>query len=307
LNKDSVSIDILIPCFNESIFLRGLFDILLKEEMAWGAGFNVIFSDNNSQDNSLEIAESYLEKFQNLKIIKQELNVGSRDNWACLLKASSGNYFMFIDAHDLVTSGYFGVLKSRISQGSPGLILMGNKQKMIVSGEKMSMRPDNYRYKFSKISRIRFWQSLFYLSHCTEIHAVFPASSRNADLLSRSLTFNYDHTYMFYALTNHRIEYIDGGGYVRRYWESSDSHFSHINSTGVSETRLQRAVGAQSKIVSNITMPDEVLQHWSRVLTKFEMRIAHKLLFLKYNTKYEEGLLFRVPRFIFGHFTPWKT
>ena len=248
MKNDIVSIDILIPCFNESIFLTGLFDALLKEEIAWGAGFNVIFSDNNSQDNSLEIAKSYLGKFQNLKIIKQEVNVGSRDNWARLLEASNGNYFMFIDAHDLVTSGYFSALKSRILQGSPGLILMGNKQKMIVSGEEISLRPDNYRYNFSKIPRIRFWQCVFYLSHCTEIHSAFPASSRNVKLLLRSLTFNYDHTYMFYALLNHRIEYIEGGGYVRRYWESNDSDFSHINSTGISETRLERAVGAQKVV-----------------------------------------------------------
>jgi hypothetical protein len=111
---------------------------------------------------------------------------------------------------------------------------------------------------------------------------------------------------MFYALSSHTLEYIDGGGYVRRYWQSSDSNYSHKNSTGVSETRLERAVGAESKIVSNKTMSDEVIRNWSEILTTFEKRIAHKLLFLKYNTKYESGLIFRGSRFLFGFLTPWK-
>ncbi|WP_223298217.1 glycosyltransferase family 2 protein [Candidatus Planktophila versatilis] len=296
----------MIPCFNESSFLNELFEVLLKEELAWGPGFNVIFSDNDSKDNSVEITKSYLGKFQNLKILRQEINVGSRGNWASLLEVSKGDYFMFIDAHDLVTPGYFSELKSRILQNDGGIILMGSKQKMIVSGGAVSIKPDNYQYKFSKSPRIRFWQCVFYLSHCTEIHSAFPASCRNADVISKSLTFNYDHTYMFYALLDHTIQYIDGGGYVRRYWESSDSNYSHKNSTGVSETRLERAVGAQSKIVSNKTMSDEVIQRWSEILTTFEKRIAHKLLFAKYNTKYESGLFFRGSRFLFGSLTPWK-
>jgi glycosyltransferase involved in cell wall biosynthesis len=258
----------------------------LKEELIWGSGFNDIFSDNHSQDDSIEIARSYSSKFNNMKIINQEVNAGSRENWARLLEASTSDYFMFIDAHDSITNGYLAGLKSNIEQGKSGLILVGEKHKLLVADGFTSITADDFQYRFSKSPRIRFWQCVFYLSHCTEIHSAFPSSSRDAKILSKSTTFNFDHTYMFYALLNHRIAYIEGvGGYIRRYWDSQDANYSHKNSSGVSETRLQRAIGAQSKIVSNKSMPDEVLQHWGAILTEFEKLLARKLIHVKYNNR----------------------
>lgn len=304
--NSSLTIDILIPCFNESNFLHRLFDVLLEEELNWGSGFNVVFSDNKSQDSSISIAKSYKNKFQNLVILEQEFNVGARENWGRLLEKSHSDFFIFIDAHDLITPGYLSNLKTKSKLEQSNLMFMGEKLRLIGEQDTKFIERDNFRYSFSDSARIRFWQCVFYLNHSTEIHAVLPATARNASILLNSNTFNFDHTYIFFALVNNNFLYCDDGGYIRRYWPANDENHSHNNSLGVTETRHQRAVGMSNQVASNETMSIEILKHWSGVLSKIEIITANKLLYLKYNTEYELNVFFRVSRFLFGNLTPWK-
>jgi glycosyltransferase involved in cell wall biosynthesis len=301
-----LTIDILVPCYNESEYLPKLFDTLLIEQERWGEGFRVIFSDNQSTDNSLQIAEAYKKKFKDFKVLSQALNVGSRENWSLLLKESSADYFIFIDAHDLISEGLVSQVNSNNFSPTAGVIYMGGKTRLQKVNDGFILQTDNYEYKFHASPRVRFWQCVFYLGHCTEIHAIFPASSRNYKVLGESKTFNFDHTYLFFALMNHQLEYRLGGSYIRRYWPSSNSDFSHINSFGISETRFERAIGQKKQIVSNESMPDEILAHWSQKLTRFEVIASRSLLKIKYNKDYNRSPIFRLSRFFFGVLTPWK-
>ena len=95
---------IICPTFNSSLFLEKTLNSLLAQTYK---KFEVIFSDDGSHDNTLEILENYRSKFYdigvNVKIIKNEHNgPGYARNQG--LKIAESDWVSFIDSDDLWSS-----------------------------------------------------------------------------------------------------------------------------------------------------------------------------------------------------------
>lgn len=94
-------VSVIIPVFNAEKYLRGCLDSLLVQTLR---DFEVILVDDASTDNSLAVADSYLERFGGrLKIIALPTNTGSgsvpRNEG---LSFSRGEYVYFMDNDDLL-------------------------------------------------------------------------------------------------------------------------------------------------------------------------------------------------------------
>jgi glycosyltransferase involved in cell wall biosynthesis len=86
---------ICIPVFNKAKYIQRSIDSCLKQTIK----VEIWIFDNCSSDNSYNIANSYLLKYKNIKLFKNEKNIGRTGNWnRCLdeFMKSSFKYIKFI-------------------------------------------------------------------------------------------------------------------------------------------------------------------------------------------------------------------
>ena len=96
------AVSVIIPLYNYEEYIRDCLDSLLEQTFR---DFEVIIVDDCSTDKSVEIAESYIPKFNGRLIVtKMEKNTGSGGlprNKGVLF--SRGEYIQFLDADDMLT------------------------------------------------------------------------------------------------------------------------------------------------------------------------------------------------------------
>ena len=65
--------------------------------------FDILVVDNKSTDNSLEIVDELKNEFPNLRLIKNQDNVGRIQNWNVCLKNCNSKYITFLFINDLIS------------------------------------------------------------------------------------------------------------------------------------------------------------------------------------------------------------
>ncbi len=96
-----MKISLIVPFYNTENFLPLLFESIWQQTFQ---DFEIIAVDDCSKDNSVEVVESFLPKFEGrLKIIRREKNSGSpgtpRNDG---IKIASGKYIAFADSDDML-------------------------------------------------------------------------------------------------------------------------------------------------------------------------------------------------------------
>lgn len=100
-------ISIIIPTYNTENFLSDCLNSCIKQK---AANYEIIIVDNNSTDNTLKVAEKFTQKYPFINIIKHKENLGLVQSRITGANAASGEYLMYIDADDYLTS-YFALSK----------------------------------------------------------------------------------------------------------------------------------------------------------------------------------------------------
>jgi len=65
--------------------------------------FDILIVDNKSTDNSLEIIDELKKEFPNLRVIKNQENVGRIQNWNVCIKNCNSKYMTFLFINDLIS------------------------------------------------------------------------------------------------------------------------------------------------------------------------------------------------------------
>ena len=91
---------IITPVFNGEKYLKNYFNELISQNFT---NFEVIVIDDGSQDSTLSIIKNYQTKLPQLKLL-QQANSGQGVARNKALEAASGNYILFIDSDDSLTS-----------------------------------------------------------------------------------------------------------------------------------------------------------------------------------------------------------
>jgi GT2 family glycosyltransferase len=99
-------ISIVIVNYNGKKYIENLFDSLLKLD-CHGVTFEVIFVDNNSNDDSISfLTEKYQDSLPSLKIIKSERNLGFAGGNNYGVQFAEGEYVLFLNNDTAVSENW---------------------------------------------------------------------------------------------------------------------------------------------------------------------------------------------------------
>ena len=111
----SIKISLGLPVFNEVKFL----DLTLQSILAQTyKEFELIIVDNASSDGSFELLQKIAKKDRRVKLFRNEKNLGENKNFNLTFNYSSGDYFMWIGAHDIYENDYLSLLIQKLNKGN---------------------------------------------------------------------------------------------------------------------------------------------------------------------------------------------
>ena len=108
----TIKISLGLPVYNEEECLD---DTLKSIRAQTFENYELIISDNNSDDNSLKIINKYSSD-NRIKVIKNTQKIGMIDNFNLVLNKSSSDYFIWIGAHDLYLPNFLEKLVENIKK-----------------------------------------------------------------------------------------------------------------------------------------------------------------------------------------------
>lgn len=123
-SKRDYKIGIIIPNYNYGEWIDKCLTSLVNQTYK---NFEIIFIDDMSTDNSVEIAESYKDKLD-IKIVRlrqKRYNGGAR-NEGYLYLSEDTEYVWYVDSDDYVTENALEVINNNL-QGSPDVLFVGLK------------------------------------------------------------------------------------------------------------------------------------------------------------------------------------
>ncbi len=95
MNKCKLSI--IIPTYNTALFLKHTINVIINQ---WLKDYEIIIVDDNSKDNTEEVVTSFMNKYKNIKYLKNSKNFGAGVSRNIGYEYSSGEYVTFIDSED---------------------------------------------------------------------------------------------------------------------------------------------------------------------------------------------------------------
>jgi glycosyltransferase involved in cell wall biosynthesis len=108
-----------MPVYNGEKYLRQAIESVLSQTFT---DFELIISDNNSNDATEAICKEYLEKDSRIRYIKQPVNIGAINNFNAVLKLARGTYYAWICHDDYLDAAYLKTLV-RYMDGHPDVVL----------------------------------------------------------------------------------------------------------------------------------------------------------------------------------------
>ncbi|RCH55027.1 glycosyltransferase family 2 protein [Mucilaginibacter hurinus] len=130
-------VSILIPARDEEDDITALLQSIVKQDYHH---YEVIVLDDNSTDNTYEICSRFADMHHNFKVIKgDELPTGwLGKNFACyqLAQHAKGQYFLFLDADEIVHNNLINSAVHRMQLRGLSLLSLFTNQHMVTFGEK---------------------------------------------------------------------------------------------------------------------------------------------------------------------------
>ncbi|MDR3328024.1 MAG: glycosyltransferase [Prevotellaceae bacterium] len=121
--KKNVSLSLVVCCKNEEKSLP----LLLSSIEAQIADIkNIIFANDKSDDLTLDILNSFSEKYANVKVITAN-GTGKKNALRQAIQLSDNEYILCIDADCVVPKNYFLLVNNFLSENQPDLMIGGVK------------------------------------------------------------------------------------------------------------------------------------------------------------------------------------
>ena len=206
--KNSPFFSIVIPCYNVGISIMPTLDSLMNQDFN---DFEIIFVNDGSFDNTLEIISSF--KLVNVKIIivdQENKGLGAARNAG--IKSSSGDYIALLDADDTWLPCKLSKLHDIISQNSSFDLFCHNEY---ISSSTGKILKENYYGPAST------FEELIYGGNCLSPSAVVIQKKvfQRVGYFSQDRSFHGVEDYDFWlrsALNGVKIFYVDNflGNYI---------------------------------------------------------------------------------------------
>jgi glycosyltransferase involved in cell wall biosynthesis len=102
--NDACLVSVVIPFFNDAVFLPGAVRSVLEQEQP---GTEILLVDDCSTDNSAVVARSLADRFPGVRLLRSPANGGPAATRNLGLRHASGQYLCFLDADDEYAPGFF--------------------------------------------------------------------------------------------------------------------------------------------------------------------------------------------------------
>lgn len=96
-------VSIIIPCFNQEKYIT---DAILSAENQTYKDIEIVFIDDCSTDNSLEVVNELKNKYSNIVVLKNETNLGVVDSRNKAIDVAKGFYILPLDGDDTIEPAY---------------------------------------------------------------------------------------------------------------------------------------------------------------------------------------------------------
>lgn len=115
-------ISVIIPVYNADKFINRCIDSLISNDIQYP--FEILLINDGSTDNSLQIIESYTQKYTYIKVFTQ-VNQGPANARNNGIKIAKGDFIVFVDADDYVEKDYLKNLSSLLMYTNTDLACCG--------------------------------------------------------------------------------------------------------------------------------------------------------------------------------------
>ncbi len=118
-----VKVSVIVPVYNASKYLRQCISSLINQSLK---DIEIIFVDDNSSDNSLDIIKGYSSTYKNIKYIHNKTNLGPGASRNIGLRMAKGDYVGFVDSDDMIDSSMLKTMyEGALNNDYPDIITSG--------------------------------------------------------------------------------------------------------------------------------------------------------------------------------------
>jgi glycosyltransferase involved in cell wall biosynthesis len=132
MTQDQPLVTIGIPTYNRATQLRRAIETALGQDYS---NIEVIVSDNASTDATQSQCQLYCAREPRLKYLQQAENIGPTANFAAVLKAASGVYFMWLGDDDWIDTDYVSSC-ARVLSSDPSISLVSGVPQYNADGKR---------------------------------------------------------------------------------------------------------------------------------------------------------------------------
>ena len=116
-------VSVIVPVYNSEQELRDCLDSLVEQTEK---DIEIIVIDDGSTDNSPDIEAEYQKKYPNVKVYRNERNLGQSETRNRGIELAEGDYIAFLDSDDYVNPGMYEELyQAAVDNNMPELIVTG--------------------------------------------------------------------------------------------------------------------------------------------------------------------------------------
>lgn len=107
-------ISIIVPVYNTETYLKKCLDSLINQKYE---NYEIIIINDGSTDNSEEIIKDYSKKYSKLVKYYKKDNTGIADTRNYGIEKSTGDYILFVDSDDYISTSLLDDIKEYINSG----------------------------------------------------------------------------------------------------------------------------------------------------------------------------------------------
>ena len=157
-----------MPVYNGERFIRKALDSLLAQNFK---DFELIISDNASEDATQQICFEYASKDSRIRYYRNEINLGAIENSRNVLELSSGKYFMFAADHDLYEPNFISRCVEILEKDSSVVLCYPKTAWIDTDGNFLEVIPGHFDTRgLKQISR--FNVTLWRLGYCYQFYGL---------------------------------------------------------------------------------------------------------------------------------------
>lgn len=130
--RDPPAVSIGVPVYNGARFLGRALDSLLSQQRV---SLEILVSDNASTDTTREIADAYAARDARVRVSRSASNLGVEANFARVLAAASGTYFMWAACDDWWAPDFLSRLVAALDNRPEAAVAMSAVERVDESGQ----------------------------------------------------------------------------------------------------------------------------------------------------------------------------